>query len=43
MNLKDSRNPNSNMNIPRDYNPGPAGAKGIKPGVLPQDLKKYKA
>ena len=40
MNMEDSINPSCNMDIPEEYNPGPAGANGIKPGVLPQDLKK---
>ena len=40
MNMEDSINPSCNMDIPGEYNPGPAGANGIKPGVLPQDLKK---
>jgi hypothetical protein len=40
MNLEDSIDPNSNMEVPGDYNPGPAGVKGLKTGVLPQDLKK---
>jgi hypothetical protein len=40
MHLEDSIDPSSDMEIPGDYNPGPAGAKGIKPGVLPQNLKK---
>lgn len=39
MHLEDSIDPNSNMEIPGEYQPGPAGAKGIRPGVLPQDLK----
>jgi type 1 glutamine amidotransferase len=39
MNMEDSINPSCNMDIPGEYNPGPAGANGIKPGVLPQDLK----
>ena len=40
MNMEDSIDPSANMDIPGEYNPGPAGAKGLKPGVLPQDLKK---
>ncbi len=40
MNLEGSIDPSSNMDIPGEYAPGPAGAKGLKPGVLPQDLKK---
>ena len=40
INMEDSINPSCNMDIPGEYNPGPAGANGIKPGVLPQDLKK---
>lgn len=39
MNLEDSIDPTSNMDLPKEYNPGPAGAKGLKLGVLPQDLK----
>ena len=40
MNMEDSIDPSANMDIPVEYNPGPAGAKGLKPGILPQDLKK---
>jgi type 1 glutamine amidotransferase len=40
MHLEDSIDPSSDMEIPGDYNPGPAGVKGLKTGVLPQDLKK---
>ena len=40
MHLEDSIDPSANMAIPGEYNPGPAGAKGLKTGVLPQDLKK---
>jgi type 1 glutamine amidotransferase len=39
MNLEGSIDPTSNMDLPKEYNPGPAGAKGLKLGVLPQDLK----
>lgn len=39
MNLEDSIDPTSNMDLPKEYNSGPAGAKGLKLGVLPQDLK----
>jgi hypothetical protein len=39
MNLEGSIDPTSNMELPKEYNPGPAGAKGLKLGVLPQDLK----
>jgi len=37
---EDSIDPSSNMDVPGDYNSGPAGAKGLKPGILPQDFKK---
>ena len=40
MNMENSINPDSNMDIPGEYSPGPAGANGIRPGVRPQDLKK---
>ena len=40
MNLEGSIDASANMDIPGEYNPGPAGAKGLKPGVLPQDLLK---
>ena len=40
MNLEDAIDPSFNMDIPGDYHPGPVGAKGLKPGILPQDFKK---
>ncbi len=40
MNLEASIDPVANMEIQGEYNPGPVGAKGFKPGVLPQDLRK---
>jgi type 1 glutamine amidotransferase len=40
MNLEDSIDPRSNVDIPGEYNPGPAGAKGLKLGVLPNDVKR---
>jgi type 1 glutamine amidotransferase len=40
MHLEDSIDPSANMEIPGEYNPGPAGAKGLKTGVLPHDLKR---
>ena len=40
MNMENSINPDSNMDIPGEYSPGPAGANGIRPSVRPQDLKK---
>jgi len=40
MNMENSINPDSNMEIPGEYSPGPAGANGIRAGVRPQDLKR---